>query len=113
MDYPAFFEAFPALDLPFPDEAVTTRALRSERGLAVFFHFHQDLSLPPHAHKGQWGTVLEGEVRLTIDGRTRRYRPGESYDIPTGTVHAVEIAAGTKALDVFEEPDRYPLRTGD
>jgi hypothetical protein len=25
-------------------------------------------------------------------------------------VHAVKAAAGTQALDVFEEPDRYPLK---
>jgi quercetin dioxygenase-like cupin family protein len=110
MTYPAFFEAFDQLDLPFPDSVVTTRVLRSTHGLAVFFDFHQDAALPPHSHKGQWGTVIEGRITLTIDGVARSYGPGESYDIPSGTVHAVEVTAGTKALDVFEEPDRYALR---
>jgi quercetin dioxygenase-like cupin family protein len=54
--------------------------------------------------------VLAGEVALTIAGETRRYGPGESYDIPAGVVHGVSIAAGTVAIDVFAEADRYPLR---
>lgn len=110
MRLPDFIRAMPALDIPFPEEAVTTRALRSEAGLMVFFTFHQDVTLPAHSHKGQWGTVLEGELELTIDGEARIYRPGEAYSIPSGKVHAVKIKSGTVALDLFEEPDRYPLR---
>ena len=72
--------------------------------------FLQDFALPPHSHKGQWGTVVSGTVEITINGVARVYRPGESYDIPTGVVHAVRVTAGTKAIDVFEEPDRYPLK---
>lgn len=110
MPLPDFIRALPALDIPYPDDMVTTNALRSDAGLAVWFSFHKDLSLPAHSHKGQWGTVIEGTVELTMDGTTRTYRPGESYAIASGTVHAVRIAAGTIALDVFEEPDRYRLR---
>jgi quercetin dioxygenase-like cupin family protein len=110
MEFPAFIRAFPGLDVPFSPEQVQIHALRSDDGLVVFFDFLQDVTLPAHAHKGQWGTVIAGQIELTIDGVTQGYRPGESYDIPAGTVHAVRIKAGTKAIDVFEEPDRYPLR---
>jgi quercetin dioxygenase-like cupin family protein len=107
---PDFITAMPALDIPFPEDVVTSSAIRSDHGLAVIFTFHKDFTLPPHAHKGQWGTVIAGEVRLTIDGKTTAYRPGQSYDIPAGTVHGVEVIAGTVALDIFEEPDRYGLK---
>lgn len=110
MPLPAFFRALPALDLPFPDDAVRTSAVRSDAGLVVFFTFLKDFDLPPHAHKGQWGTVLEGAIELTVDGVTRRHGPGETYDIPSGAVHSARIPAGTIVMDVFEEPDRYPLR---
>lgn len=110
MTLPPFFDAMPALDLPFPDSVVTTHAVRSDAGLVVFFRIHEDLALPPHTHGPQWGTVVAGEVALTIDGETRRYRPGERYDIPAGVEHGVWIAAGTVAIDVFAEPDRYRLR---
>ena len=84
MTLPGFFNAMPALDVPFPDEVVTTRAVRSDAGLVVFFHFHQDFSLPPHAHGPQWGTVVAGEVALTIDGQTRRHGSGNEPRHPGG-----------------------------
>ncbi|KEO56147.1 cupin domain-containing protein [Thioclava pacifica] len=111
MDLPDFIQSFPALDLPFPEDQVRSHAIRSEAGLVVFLHFLTDFELPPHAHGGQWGTVIEGEAELTIGGETRLYRPGESYDIPAGTVHSARLKAGTKAIDVFEEADRYKLKT--
>lgn len=110
MTLPAFFDAMPALDLPFPETVVSSHAIRSDAGLAVFFRFHQDCTLPPHSHGAQWGMVMAGEVALTIDGATRRYHPGQSYDIPAGVVHGVQVKSGTVALDVFAEPDRYPLK---
>ena len=109
-DLPAFIDALPALDLPFPDSVVTSRAVRSERGLVVFFTFHEDFELPPHAHGPQWGTVVAGGIDFTIGGETRHYGPGDSYDIPGGVEHGARIAAGTTVIDVFAEPDRYPLR---
>lgn len=110
MPLPGFMQAFPALDLPFPDDAVQTSAIRSDAGLVVFFTFLKDFDLPPHSHGAQWGSVIEGAIEFTIGGVTRRYGPGDSYDIPAGTVHSARIAAGTLAVDVFEEPDRYGLR---
>jgi quercetin dioxygenase-like cupin family protein len=110
MTLPKFIKAFPAIDIPLPDEVVTTNVIRSDAGLVVFFTFHRDVDMPPHAHKGQWGTVLQGSVTLTIDGVARTYRPGETYTIPAGTTHAVKVPAGSVVIDVFEEPDRYPLR---
>ncbi|MEO1948686.1 cupin [Thioclava sediminum] len=110
MELPDFIQAFPALDLPFPEDQVRSHAIRSEAGLVVFLHFLTDFDLPPHAHKAQWGTVIEGEAELTIAGETRVYRPGDSYDIPAGAEHSARLKAGTKVIDAFEEADRYPLK---
>lgn len=110
MTLPAFIESWPALDLPFPETVVSTHALRSDAGLVVFFRFHQDFELPPHSHGAQWGTVVEGSIVFTIGGETRTYGPGDSYDIPAGVEHGARISAGTLAIDVFSEADRYPLK---
>ena len=110
MSFPDFIKAFPALDLPFPSDVVETHAIRSDAGLVVFFRFLQDFDLPPHSHKGQWGTLIQGEIELTIGGETRVYHPGEAWDIPSGVEHGARIKAGSCAIDVFEEPDRYPLK---
>lgn len=108
--FPAFIDALPALDIPFPEDAVSARALRSDRGLVVFFTFHKDVVLPEHAHGPQWGTLVAGELTMTIDGHSRTMRPGDHWDIPDGVPHSVKIAAGSVVIDAFAEPDRYPLR---
>lgn len=109
MNYPDFINAFPALDLPFPRDVVESHAVRSDKGLVVFFQFKKDFDLPEHSHLAQWGTLIHGEVTLTIDGVAKTYTPGESWDIASGVVHGGQIKAGTFLIDVFEEPDRYPL----
>jgi quercetin dioxygenase-like cupin family protein len=110
MPYPDFIDAFPSIDVPFPDDVVRTSVVRSDNGLVVFFTFLKDMKLPMHAHGAQWGTVLEGEIEFTIGGETRTYRPGDSYSIPAGVEHGAMIKAGTRVIDVFEEADRYPIR---
>ncbi|MCK0151756.1 cupin domain-containing protein [Marivita sp. S6314] len=110
MPYPEFIESFPALDVPFPEDVVQTNVIRSDHGLVAFFTFDKDMELPPHAHGAQWGTVIEGEIELTIGGVTKTYRPGDSYDIPAGVEHGARIKAGTRAIDVFAEADRYPVK---
>lgn len=64
-----------------------------------------------HAHGAQWGTVVGGEIEFTIGGVTKVYRPGDSYAIPAGVEHGAQIKAGTRVIDVFEEADRYPVKT--
>ena len=110
MNLPEFILDLHALDVPFPPEMAKTHAIRSDRGLMVIFEIFQDVSLPPHSHLGQWGSVLEGCLELTIDGQTTTYMPGDSYSIPAGVEHAVKVHAGSKVIDIFEEPDRYPLK---
>lgn len=110
MSYPEFITALPAIDVPFPDDVVTTAVVQSDAALVVFFTFHKAMTLPMHAHGAQWGTVVEGEIELTIGTETRTYRPGDSYSIPAGVQHGGTIAAGTRAIDVFEEADRYAIR---
>ncbi|MFV2052789.1 cupin domain-containing protein [Aliiroseovarius sp. YM-037] len=111
MSLPDFILNFPEIDIPFPADVVTTNVVKSDSGLVVFFTFHKDMDLPPHSHLGQWGTIVAGSAQLTIGDDTQTYRPGDCYNIPAGVVHSGKIAAGTVAIDVFEEPDRYPLKS--
>jgi len=59
--------------------------------------------VPAHSHPHeQAGAVISGELEMTINGETRRLKPGDTYIIPGG----VEHGAGTgdtpaRALDVF------------
>ena len=110
MNYPDFMQALPGLDVPFPEDVVKTHAVRSDAGLVVFFTVLKDAEVPEHSHGHQWGALFEGEIELTIAGETRTCRPGDTWDIPSGTLHAAKLKAGARLMDVFEEPDRYPLK---
>ncbi|QGX98415.1 cupin domain-containing protein [Roseovarius faecimaris] len=110
MPFPSFRDALPALDVPFDPEVVTTRAVAAPEGLLVFFDIHQDTSLAPHSHGPQWGTVIAGELHLTRGGQTTIYRPGETYEIAEGEEHGAFIPAGSQIMDLFAEPDRYPVK---
>ena len=55
--------------------------------------------------------VLRGALELTMNGQTRHFGPGESYDIPAGVEHGARVAAGSQLIDVFEEHDRYPVKS--
>ncbi len=111
MQFPDFIRNFPKLDIPFPEDVVRAYAIRSDAGLVIFFDFLKDMELPPHSHLAQWGTVVSGEIELTIEGEVRKLGPGDPYDIPSGAVHSALIKAGSKVIDVFEEADRYLLKT--
>ena len=107
MELPDMITRLPEADLPFPSTAVKTSVLQSAHGQLVFFQILKDVEIPAHSHKGQWGTVLEGRVELTIGGM---YGPGSSYYIAPGVVHSARAPAGAKVIDFFEEPDRYRLK---
>lgn len=110
MDYPEFMAGFPGLATPFPEDSVSTNAIRSDAGLVVFFTVHRDLEVPEHSHGPQWGALFAGRIELTVDGVTRNCRPGDVWDIPAGALHSARLHAGSRLMDVFAEPDRYPLR---
>lgn len=110
MELPEMITRLPEADLPFPASALKTSVLQSGNGQVVFFQVFQEVEIPPHSHKGQWGIVLEGELEMTVGGETRKYRTGDSYYIPAGVVHSARVPAGCKAIDFFEEPDRYKIK---
>ena len=105
--WPAFIADLPAPDLAFGAPGVRAHLLTGGPRQVVFFDFPEALEVPAHSHGAQWGVVLAGRLELTVDGVTRSYGPGESYSIPAGAVHAARIAAGSRLIDIFAEPDRY------
>ena len=110
MQYPPFMQALPPLDVPFPEDVVQTHALRTDRALVVYFEVLKDFEVPEHQHGAQWGHLFHGRLELTVGGVARICNPGDSWDIPAGVPHSARIDGGSLLMDVFEEPDRYPIR---
>jgi quercetin dioxygenase-like cupin family protein len=59
--------------------------------------------VPVHSHPHeQAGTLISGEFELTIDGETRRLKPGDSYIIPGGVEHGGRTGdTPARVLDIF------------
>jgi quercetin dioxygenase-like cupin family protein len=89
-----------------PLEGIQMNVLSGGRMMANWVRIEPGATVPDHAHPHeQIGLVLEGEIDMTIDGKTRRLAPGHAYVIPGGVRHAgVGGPAGCLVLDVFSPP---------
>lgn len=103
--FPEIIESLPDADIPF--RGVRAKLLQAGEHQVVFFDIEPIGEIPPHKHGAQWGVVLEGEMDLTIGGSTRTYRKGDSYFVPAGVTHSAVFKCRFRALDLFDEPDRY------
>jgi quercetin dioxygenase-like cupin family protein len=44
---------------------------------------------PEHTHAGSTvSVILDGELTVTMNGRTQTFRAGDRCDVPAGTVHS-------------------------
>jgi mannose-6-phosphate isomerase-like protein (cupin superfamily) len=103
--FPDFVHSLPEADLPF--EGLRGWLLNSERGQLLFLEADVELEVAEHSHGNQWGIVVAGEMELTIGGETATFRQGDSYYVPAGVTHRAILRAGFRALDFFEDKERY------
>jgi quercetin dioxygenase-like cupin family protein len=106
--FPEMITRLPQVDIPIP--GVRGWLLQGADSQAVFFSIPAGCEVPPHSHGDQWGIVVEGEMELTIDGRARRYRPGDSYFIPAGAAHGAKFLTDFRVIDVFADAARYKAK---
>ncbi|MFC1492546.1 cupin domain-containing protein [candidate division KSB1 bacterium] len=105
--YPELIINLPEADIPF--DGVRGWLLQGGNNQLVFFELEPIGIIPPHSHGAQWGTVLEGEIELTINDVTKTYGKGDSYYIPGGAVHSVTLKTKSFVLDFFADKDRYQV----
>ena len=108
MEFPDFVRRLPRAELPF--DGLRGWLLQSQWGQVLFNESDIELSVPAHSHGNQWGTVIEGKIELIIDGKKRLYNRGDSYFIPANTTHSAKIYAGFRAVDYFDDKDRYKTK---
>lgn len=107
--FPELINALPVADIPVA--GVDARLLQSDHGQLVFFDIQQGAHVPAHSHGAQWGTVLDGELELTIDGKPNTYRKGDTYYIPAGVTHEAKFPTRCKLIDLFADTDRYSIKS--
>jgi quercetin dioxygenase-like cupin family protein len=62
----------------------------------------KSLTTEEHAHDfDEYTLVVEGEVRITVNGETHTLRAGQELVVPQGAVHTVVCEAGTRTINAF------------
>ena len=60
-----------------------------------------DMPVHSHPHE-QVGTVISGELELTIEGETRLIKPGDVFIVPGGVEHGARTGdLPARVMDVF------------
>jgi len=54
--------------------------------------------------------MVEGEMSLTIEEKSKKYRKGDWYYIPEGVVHSATFLTRVNVIDVFDDPERYKIK---
>ena len=97
---------FPEADMRF--EGIKAWILQGETHQLVFFLMEANAMVPEHSHDyPQWGMVIEGEMELTIEGKTRNCKKGDEYVIPARAKHKAHLLAKARVIDLFSERTRY------
>jgi len=70
--------------------------------LMTEFLLKKDALLIEHAHPfEQTGYLVNGAIKLYIDGSGKVLRPGDSWNIPSNVKHKAEILEDSIAIEVF------------
>jgi quercetin dioxygenase-like cupin family protein len=72
-------------------------------------HLEAGSKMPAHRHpQEQIVHILEGRMKLIVDGRPHELSTGDSFYLPGDIPHAVETIEATRVLDTFSPPrDEY------
>jgi quercetin dioxygenase-like cupin family protein len=82
---------------------VTLRTFWGDKMLLALIDLAPGAVIPPHSHPHeQAGTLVSGEMEMTVGGETRTVRVGDVYIVPGDVVHSVAVGpAGAQAVEVF------------
>lgn len=82
---------------------IQIRTFWGQEMLLSFADVAANITMPLHSHPHeQAGTLISGELELTIGGETRLLRPGDGFIIPGGVEHGARTGdIPARVLDVF------------
>jgi quercetin dioxygenase-like cupin family protein len=61
--------------------------------------------MPPHSHsQEQIVHILEGQMRLIVEGVPHELSTGDSFYLASNVPHGVETLSATRVLDTFSPP---------
>jgi len=109
-EFPPVITALPEADIQ--REGIRAWILQAEKHQLIFFEMQPDAIVPEHNHNyPQWGMQIEGEMKLTINGRTKTIKKGDEYLIPAKAKHKATFQTKSRVIDLFSEKTRYKTKT--
>ncbi len=76
--------------------------VHGDKTLMGRFDLAQGAAIPSHTHlHEQTGILLSGKLRLKCQGRAWEAHSGDSWCIPGGVEHAVDVLEDAVAIEVF------------
>jgi len=87
-------------------EGVKIQVIPGERMTMVVFSLKIGALIPEHSHPHeQVGAVMEGTVKMIINGKEQIVKSGSAWHIPSNVVHSgVCLEDDTVVLEVFSPP---------
>lgn len=80
----------------------SVRFVHTQNMTFAYWDVKEGSPLPEHSHHHeQVANVLEGEYELTINGKTKRLKPGDVAVIPSNAPHSGMAITACKLMDVF------------
>jgi len=95
-------------------EMVSQKIICGEREMLAQIYLKRGALVPLHSHESEQMTyVLQGALRLLVDGEEVIVREGEVLHIPSGVAHQAEALEDTFELDVFSPVRADWIRDGE
>jgi quercetin dioxygenase-like cupin family protein len=84
----------------------TARFIHTENMTFAYWDVKQHATVPEHNHANeQFVSVIEGQLKLVVDGVPHILEQGKVFVIPSNVRHSATAITACKLLDVF-----YPVR---
>ena len=95
--FPPQIRNLPAFQGPFD-----AHQLSGESCDVLFATYPAGTDIPPHRHDtDNVGVITGGELILTMNGDTTRYKVGEWYHVPAGAEHAARFESETTEIEFW------------
>ena len=90
------------LDMEKITELISRKLITGDRQMLVQVYLKRGALVPLHTHESEQMTyVLDGMLKVRVDGQEVVVRDGEVVRIPSGVPHQTEAIADTFELDLF------------
>lgn len=108
--FPQWIKSMPRADYSDDGgEAIRGYVVQNDRYQIVFNENDKEMQFTPHVHASSFGIVISGWCELVIDGESRIYHAGETYNVPGGVRHFARQSENYKDIVIFDEGNRVPV----